>query len=605
MSKLIIYALMLLAVAPLAVTTAAAYETPKHIVNYDTVWTQIGNNWNQASPYNTMINARYQAATQQSGSWYVGCVATAGCMIQNFFRFPAAISTADNDGTKLGASYGGESAAGLGVDVTYSEGAYDWANLDATLKARVSWNTAIAAKMRFNLTSSSGSSVLSDQLASALRGYLNFKSGFEVKGFSKGRSTFYEHFIYQQLRIGIPVVLSIAGNNQAHCVVANGFGYNAANEPIVHIAYGWEGASDGWYKLDAMAAGYTAVNAAIIAIRPNDYYFAPVTGRVTLPDGTGVVNEPVTYTSPAGTVYEAVTDAQGYFAIAADFFKDTNGTVRVQNQEQRCYWRLRASDDRMAINKATGEPFDLGEQGIINEKTYIENKGSSFSVTWDDFESYDPLYQSFPDMTETFVIEEPTNAQPTPPAVDPTDNPPASAGEYVTINWNSAGGSQIEPWTVAKLSKVTVPPVPVWQDHRFAGWYYYDQPVEWASDSWKMGLYGDTENFTAYWTEAPGYVDTYVAGVGQFVTPGGGGETPDTPPVTPDTPPGQTEEPAVDDGSGTEVAIEPVSGIYRTYGYDMCENYYMARKQAIKNRKLLFVLSGSASCNYCQYTKER
>lgn len=43
--------------------------------------------------------------------------------------------------------------------------------------------------------------------------------------------------------------------------------------------------------------------------------------------------------------------------------------------------------------------------------------------------------------------------------------------------------------------------------------------------------------------------------------------------------------------------------VYSTYGCDMTEDYYVARKIAIRDGKLLFVLSGSASCNYCNMTK--
>lgn len=56
-------------------------------------------------------------------------------------------------------------------------------------------------------------------------------------------------------------------------------------------------------------------------------------------------------------------------------------------------------------------------------------------------------------------------------------------------------------------------------------------------------------------------------------------------------------------------ATDPVVSIYRSYGYDMTENYYDARKQAIQTGKMLFILSGSTSCNWCHkamvYLQER
>ena len=583
----------------------AAYETPQVVVNYDSSWDRIGSSWNQEYPYYNLINSRYAAAQGGSKKWYVGCVATAGNMVEHYYRFPTEVTAAANNGAMLGAFYGRESAATLGVDLSYSEGAYDWDNLDAELKSRVAWNTALASKMHFDEIGTSGSAVLSDQLATAFRSYLGFKSGFEVTGFSKNYPALYEHFIYQQLRIGNPVVLSIAGKS-AHCIIANGFGYNSAGEPIVHLSWGWEGSSDGWYKLGNLGTDYNRVEAAIIAIRPNDYYFAPVTGRVTLRNGKGVKGEPVSYTTPGGKVYETETDGNGYFAIAADFFSDGGGNVRVQSQSQTCTWKVRQMDETTMINKANGQPFTVSPQGFINETTYIENKGAAFSVTFDDYESYDPVYQSFPKMLETFVVDEATIEQDEEGGgtdgggTNPSE--PPSEGDYVIIYWNVNGGdAELAPWYVVRHSKVSVPPTPVRQDYRFDGWYYYDQKVVWSSDEWQMGIYGDREDFTAHWVAAPGYIDAYNPGQGEFVS--GGGQGTDGP-IKPDDPPSPEDPPAVDDGSGTNPVIQPVSGIYRTYGYDMCEDFYEARKQAIKDRKLLFVLSGSASCNYCQATKE-
>lgn len=65
---------------------------------------------------------------------------------------------------------------------------------------------------------------------------------------------------------------------------------------------------------------------------------------------------------------------------------------------------------------------------------------------------------------------------------------------------------------------------------------------------------------------------------------------------------GATEEDS-ESGSTGEVlntkAQDPVKSITQKYGYDMTENYWDARKQAIQTGKLLFVLSGSDSCNWC------
>ncbi len=80
------------------------------------------------------------------------------------------------------------------------------------------------------------------------------------------------------------------------------------------------------------------------------------------------------------------------------------------------------------------------------------------------------------------------------------------------------------------------------------------------------------------------------------------------PAVIPD--PSLIDENAADDGptvgpSAPSIdtnATDPVDSIYRTYGYDMTENYYDARKQAIQTGKMLFILSGSTSCNWCHKT---
>ena len=49
-------------------------------------------------------------------------------------------------------------------------------------------------------------------------------------------------------------------------------------------------------------------------------------------------------------------------------------------------------------------------------------------------------------------------------------------------------------------------------------------------------------------------------------------------------------------------AQDPVNSLFYTYGYAMTENFWDARKEAIQKKKLLFVLSGSTSCNWCHET---
>ena len=55
--------------------------------------------------------------------------------------------------------------------------------------------------------------------------------------------------------------------------------------------------------------------------------------------------------------------------------------------------------------------------------------------------------------------------------------------------------------------------------------------------------------------------------------------------------------------TGAEPIIQPVSSFVSGYNYQLTEDYWDARKQCIIDKKTLFVLSGSTSCNNCTYVK--
>lgn len=77
------------------------------------------------------------------------------------------------------------------------------------------------------------------------------------------------------------------------------------------------------------------------------------------------------------------------------------------------------------------------------------------------------------------------------------------------------------------------------------------------------------------------------------------------PVVTPD--PSKIGEGGDDAGGSTGEDIntnaqDPVNSLTYDYGYAMTEDFWDARKEAIQKKKLLFVLSGSTSCNWCHET---
>ena len=182
-------------------------------------WNQ--NGWNQY----TTLDSLYDKYTPNH--YPCGCVATVGAALLQFFAVtnaPVVTRTCRVDGVERSLSTKGK--------------AYDWnlfgsftwkanVELDASqvdLLGRATYDMGVCLGMSYKKTGSSASIY---DLAKVLRNDYGFADARYVRDMT---SSTYEKLIYNQVRCGRPVVLSV-GDNARHAVLAVGYGEDEDSTP--------------------------------------------------------------------------------------------------------------------------------------------------------------------------------------------------------------------------------------------------------------------------------------------------------------------------------------------------------------------------------------
>jgi hypothetical protein len=149
--------------------------------------------------------------------------------------------------------------------------------------------------------------------------YSNAVYGYSNMGLG---ATALQGMINPNLDAYLPVTLSIQGEESAHMVVCDGYGYNA-NTLYHHLNMGWQGDYDAWYNFYAdMPLDYFSVFACIYNIFITGTGEI-VSGRITTPNGSGLagiaVNTSETQPGPPPQlitpVYSGGTDSNGIYAF--------------------------------------------------------------------------------------------------------------------------------------------------------------------------------------------------------------------------------------------------------------------------------------------------
>ena len=256
--------------------------------------------WGQGDPYNKKC----------PGGSVTGCVATAFGMIMNYWDYPEhgfgmhAYNGADNPAAYPGWSYGVQYAD---FEHTY----YDWEHMDnsANINSPVEvknpistllYHIGVSLEMRYS-PSASGCWSLPEygmfdtslhlyeraHLISAdyrIPRHFGYKYSYSGMRDSIGNDSLWLVMLYNSLAEGKPIYYAgwASENNEAGHSGTSGHGYiidGYFSDPIdtnfFHINWGWNGAANGFFKIDAMRPqgnDFTKWHGAIIGIEPDTSY---------------------------------------------------------------------------------------------------------------------------------------------------------------------------------------------------------------------------------------------------------------------------------------------------------------------------------------------
>ena len=218
--------------------------------------------WGQGSPY----NRKCPGISGQCTHCIVGCVATAWSQVMKYWDWPT-------KGTGSHSYSWNSTTLSANFNTTY-----DWANMPNVLTgsssttqknavAKLCKYVGISADMNYGC-GNSGSNAYAD---GPMPTYFKYKSTAQQKSRgSHGASAWFNLFKTEfDANPPRPVVLSIwESGGGGHETVADG--YNTTGTDKVHINFGWNGGSDGWYDVtnNFAAGGYNwQANSQVIVIK--------------------------------------------------------------------------------------------------------------------------------------------------------------------------------------------------------------------------------------------------------------------------------------------------------------------------------------------------
>ena len=266
--------------------------TPNTVIKYLTEWASKRlTYWNQFSTYTP-------------NNYPAGCVATAGVALLQFFNVthaPKVTNTCRVDGANT-------QLTTKGIDYNWSLLPDANANYSAftptqkDIADRAVYDMGVCLGMNY---ASGGSSASISDLANVLRTKYGFADARYVYSISAKQ---YDALIYNQVRAGAPVVLSIQRSGGGHAVLAVGYGEDADKTAYTRVFMGWGGSSDAWYALPNIDR-YNSLSAVVTMIGATSDTMA-LCGRATTGSG-----KPAAYAEVTAGGKTALTDENGYWGM--------------------------------------------------------------------------------------------------------------------------------------------------------------------------------------------------------------------------------------------------------------------------------------------------
>lgn len=224
--------------------------------------------WGQDAPYNALC-PMYDATTRCA----TGCVATAMAQIMYHHKYPThGVGSKDiHNGTEVEV-------------IDFANTTYEW-DLMTPVYSSLSTDAernAVATLMyhvgrSVNMMYSTASGAVSAESAQAWATYWDYDKAVVHRDRQFYTIEEWERYIIEDIDNGRPILYHGQSNDGGHAFVLDG--YNDAG--YVHINWGWEGMSNGYFKLHALtpekqgtggfSGGYNSGQGAVFGIQPNKY----------------------------------------------------------------------------------------------------------------------------------------------------------------------------------------------------------------------------------------------------------------------------------------------------------------------------------------------
>ena len=340
--------------------------------------------WNQDNLYNALSPVD---ATGPGGRAYAGCVAVAMAQILHYYRYP-------NSGIGSHSYY---SNYGL-LTANFATATYDYNSMSNSISntggyeiAELLYHCAVAVDMNF---SASGSGASPFTAASSLRQHFGYKNSLSLKNKSSYTDAQWANLIVQNIDSLIPLFYAgyNAGWSSGHAF--NLDGYQGSN--FFHFNWGWGGAFNGYFYLNALTPGssdFGTGQQAIFDIYPaSNYPYGCTSSITTLTNSEGTL-----YDGSATKKYEANQDCRWLIQptgnidhLKIDFIEidlglnDTLYLYNGINNNAPLLAKYTGGNLPPSINSTTGSVY-------VQFKTDANNHAKGFGLS---YKAYSPIYCS-------------------------------------------------------------------------------------------------------------------------------------------------------------------------------------------------------------------
>ncbi|MDR2836620.1 MAG: C10 family peptidase [Bacteroidales bacterium] len=222
--------------------------------NGEGIYPLLTTKWDQSDPYNYYCPNVPQGYNGGVGKTPTGCVATAMAQIMKYYNYPAhgigyGIYWQDRD-----------------VLVDFAQANYDWGNMPNetyqyagdTIKrnavATIMFHAGVSVGMNYQPEESGAQSI---DVVSAIVSKFGYRGGVLYKSRANIPTNEWKHILINELDLRRPIYYS--GTNisgEGHAFVCDGYQSNQVKSSF-HINWGWGGANDGYYSIDATSNNTT------------------------------------------------------------------------------------------------------------------------------------------------------------------------------------------------------------------------------------------------------------------------------------------------------------------------------------------------------------